>query len=222
MEEFENQVPPNTLFPVGYFEGRQSIKKWLVTQEDLLAMYSMLEECQKTEVCLWCDVEEEKSKKRKKDSSPPPSKRSTKEKEIDDITAELKTLHKEEQYSDPQFRLWARMVVNGLHSSKEIPPQIPLITGITPTRGTRKSMQDTVASTVSAVMKAVGSPHQLQMNSPASSTTGIGVSPSKAVDLRGKCLAQLSNLKQLFEDSVITEDELEEQKQSILRDLRKL
>ena len=42
MEEFEDQVPPTTCFPVGYFVGRQSTKKWLVTQEELTAMYTEL------------------------------------------------------------------------------------------------------------------------------------------------------------------------------------
>ena len=55
MEEFEDQVPPTTCFSVGYFEGRQSTKKWLITQEDLSAMYSAIEHAGKTEVCLWCD-----------------------------------------------------------------------------------------------------------------------------------------------------------------------
>ena len=35
----------------------------------------------------------------------------------------------------------------------------------------------------------------------------ITLSPTKAVDIRGKYLSQLANLKQLFEESVLTEDE---------------
>ena len=44
----------------------------------------------------------------------------------------------------------------------------------------------------------------------------LGISPSKAVEIRGKCLNQLASLKQLFEDSVLMEEELKEQKTSIL------
>ena len=55
-----------------------------------------------------------------------------------------------------------------------------------------------------------------------SKTASLGVSPSKAVDIRGKCLTQLASLKQLFEDSVLTEEELKEQKDCILETLRKL
>ena len=32
--------------------------------------------------------------------------------------------------SDPQYRLWARMITNGIHSSKETPPQVLMITGL--------------------------------------------------------------------------------------------
>ena len=42
MEEFDEQVPPTTLFSVRYFAGWQSTTKWLVTQEDFTAMYSEL------------------------------------------------------------------------------------------------------------------------------------------------------------------------------------
>ena len=63
MEGFEDQVPPTTHFFVGYFVGRQSTKKWrLVSQEDLIAMYSELAQGGKTHVCLWCDGYSEESK----------------------------------------------------------------------------------------------------------------------------------------------------------------
>jgi hypothetical protein len=225
MEEFEDQLPPTTQFAVGYFEARRSGKKWLVTQEDLTAMYSAMSRSSKTELCLWCDGRSEEadanSRKRKRDDSPPPSKRALKEKQIDDVAAELVELNSEKlDLSDPQYRLWARMIVCGNHSSKEKPPQLPLITGITPTRRSRKSMEETVACTVSACMKAMASPSK-----PEESITpqpGLGVSPGKAVDIRGKCFTQLASLKKLYEDSIISEDELQEQKSSILNTLKRL
>ena len=48
MEEFENCIPPTTRFSLGYFECRQSIKKWLVTEDDLKAMYSTMKNNGKT------------------------------------------------------------------------------------------------------------------------------------------------------------------------------
>ena len=108
MEEFEENIPPNTRFSVGYFESRQSGKKWLITQEDLAAMYSLMSATGKTDMCLWCDGYDDSNSrkcKKDKDSSPaPPSKRAAKEREVDDVAEELKDLH-QGKYSDPQYRL---------------------------------------------------------------------------------------------------------------------
>ena len=236
MEEFEDKVPPTTRFSVGYFVGRQSTKKWLVTQDDLTAMYVETMRSGKTDLCLWCDgyEESEMQRKRKRDSPDGfPSKRSEKESSIDEIVLELKEIHSDKHsYSDPQYRLWARMIINGIHSSKETPPQVPMITGITPTRTARRSVEETVASTVAAVVKGMGATQPLQPQESVSSLpshltrsqtqTSMGLSPSKAVEIRGKCFTQLATLKQLFDESVLTEEELKEQKSSILETLRNL
>ena len=67
-------------------------------------------------------------------------------------------------------------------------------------------------------MKGMGAtqPLQPQQNASALSShltspqtpTSLGVSPSKAVEIRGKCFTELASLKQLFEESVLTEEEL--------------
>ena len=115
------------------------------------------------------------------------------------------------------------MIINGLHSSREAPPDIPMITGFTPTRRSRRPIEDTVANVVSATVKAMAtsSPNQHSSSSSVVSQP-VGVSPSKVVDIRGKCLTQLGNLKKLFEDAVLTEDEWKEQKKCILDTLKKL
>ena len=77
-------------------------------------MYSELRQINKTSVCLWCDgCESENPRKRKRDGSPGhTSKRAQKEGEIDDIVAELKEIHSDKHsFSDPQYRLWARMII---------------------------------------------------------------------------------------------------------------
>ena len=72
IEEFEEQVPSTLNFSAGYFEGRQSSKKWLVSPEDLNAMYCTLEQSGKSEICLWCEgigEESETTTSRKRKSS---------------------------------------------------------------------------------------------------------------------------------------------------------
>ena len=50
--------------------------------------------------------------------------------EVNNLAVEIMENHsKEHNYSDPQYQLWARMIVNTLHSSKDIPPEVPMITG---------------------------------------------------------------------------------------------
>ena len=78
--------------------------------------------------------------------------------------AEFKKIHSDKcNLSDPQYRLWAKMITNGLHSSKETPPYVPMITGTTPTGATRISIEETVAGTVTAVVKGMGAA-QMQPN----------------------------------------------------------
>ena len=230
LEEFEDQLPPTTRFSVGYFIGRQSTKKWIVTQEDLEAMYKDLIKAKKTQVCLWCEGGcDESQGKRKRSTSPTgqSSKRAAKENDIDELVEELKEEHVD-QYSDPQYRLWARMIINGIHSSRETPPQVPMITGITPTRQSKKPVEETIANTVTAVLKSMGTIQPLQQvqnvltQSAAVPQSTLGMSPGKAVEIRGRCFSQLATLKQLYEDSVLNEEELKEQKSSILETLSKL
>ena len=55
---------------------------------------------------------------------------------------------------------------------------------------------------------------------PTSSTSSM--SPTKAIELRMKNFEQLSYLKQLFDDNILSEDEYTEQKQNILSTLKAL
>lgn len=50
MEEFQDQVPETVFFNVGYFEGCQSAKNWICSQEDLEAMYKVC--ASKTDILL--------------------------------------------------------------------------------------------------------------------------------------------------------------------------
>jgi len=43
-DEFAETGPDTVNFNVGYFDGRQQAKLWLVTNEDLASMYSIVRE----------------------------------------------------------------------------------------------------------------------------------------------------------------------------------
>ena len=56
--------------------------------------------------------------------------------------------------SEVQYRLWAQMLVTGVHSSRENPPQVPMITGSTPRRKPQnKDFQESIVSTAQLLSK---------------------------------------------------------------------
>ena len=137
------------------------------------------------------------------------------------------------------------MIQNGIHTSKDSPPQVPMITGGIPGNKKKKApeesgkntVEQTIISTATAIAKVLNSPSQITQSPHIQQTVGpqvspsqnqpcpdrtIGLSPGRAVEIRGKCFQQLATLKKLFEDDVLTEQELQEQKSDILGTLRKL
>ena len=92
-------------FDIGYFEGKNSTKRWLVSSEDLTQMYSKQKSGQ--EIALWCDLDSivtEPSPKRKhnESSSSHSSNRQEKEEAIDTVYIELHKKH-QETYTKPQL-----------------------------------------------------------------------------------------------------------------------
>ena len=234
MEELEESVPQTTKFAVGYFV--QSTKHWICNEEDLNALYTACN----NQIMLWCDGREDechiestpsRSSKRRKKGEEHVTKREEKEQRVEDLAKELQELHEDKlELNDTQYRLWARMIVTGIHASKDTPPQVPLITGVTPKRKHADTFKDTIMHTATAIMKAatsnypsptiVQTPHIQQTIT--QSQEAVGVSPGKAAEIRGKSFDQLGTLKKLFEDGVLTQKEFEEQKDIILSGLKKL
>ena len=135
MEELEESVPQTTKFTVGYFRG--STKYWICNDIDVHAMYTTCD----NQIMLWCDGREDdyvdstpsRSSKRRKKSDGCATKREEKEQHVEDLAKELQELHGDKlELNDAQYRLWSRMIVSGIHTSKDTPPQVPLITGVTP------------------------------------------------------------------------------------------
>ena len=251
MEQFENQIPPTTAFSVGYFDGRQSEKRWICDKQDLEAMYSSPSLLGRKDIVLWCDgrpedSDSDNSRKKRARCNSPLTRHDDREAEIDEVVHELREKHGENQsYSEPQYRLWTRMIQNGIHTSKDTPPQVPMITGATPSNKKKKmteepgksTIEQTIISTATAIAKVLNSPshvtqsphvQQTVCQQPSSlqnqscSEHTIGLSPGRAVEIRGKCFQQLAALKKLFEDNILMEQELQEQRSDILGTLRKL
>ena len=131
---FEEKLPPFSELECGYLEKRNG-KRWIENDKDLEAMYKVFDE--NDEITLWCEglgdeTHKRSGKKRKSEedehSDNPASKRMFKETQIDKVVQELREIHSG-KWSLPQYRLWARMNVNGQHDDLDVPPQIPLFSG---------------------------------------------------------------------------------------------
>ena len=174
-----------------YFEGKQSIN-------------------------LWCDGKEPDESDEEKTTRKKPrreSKRSDREDELEDVFQQLRKKHSSE-YSGPQLRLWARMIVANTHDDFEHPPKVPMITGSVQRPPRKESLSDTFTSAASAIAKAF---------SPTPSTsTLVKCSPSKTVDIRMKNLEELRCLQHLRQDGILTEEEFSLQKNIVLQSLSKV
>ena len=127
-ESFGEHVPESD-FDVGFFESRStaaSNRKWIISDNDLDRMYAMFEN--NREITLWCDKKVDSTgAKRTSDANEdgPVTKRAKRQVAVEEVKKELVEKHAN-KFSEPQYKLWALMVINGQWTNKDSPPNIPL------------------------------------------------------------------------------------------------
>ena len=135
IECFEDKLPTFSELQLGYME--RGAKRWIENNQDLDAMYKTF--CSTDEITLWCEgtlTEKQKreTKKRKLEDvqscDKSSCKRSARDQKLEEIVQTLHNKHGE-NYSGPQFRIWACMYLNSQHSSLDVAPSIPIFTGST-------------------------------------------------------------------------------------------
>ena len=130
-----------------FFKGRATganNRKWIVSVEDLRRMYSLFQPGD--DIVLWCDgsvsnqetatCTKNKYQAESDNERASTSKRAKKEEEIDKIRDELKEKHGD-KFSAPWYELWARLIVSGQRTSRDVSPSIPLF-GSERSKPTRK------------------------------------------------------------------------------------
>lgn len=140
------------------------------------------------------------------------------QKKVEEIRGQLIEKHGNE-YSPLQYRLWSEMVAVGTHTSIDLPPRVPMFTGINKTTKTSQSNVLLVAFTSMADAVA-GAFKPKDPEKPA--TSSHPSSPRKLADLRSKYIDQLKELYSLLEVGALTNEEFAEQKQTILAQMREL
>lgn len=218
--ELRDELPRNESLDVGYFDGRQSLKMWLVSAKDLEGMYEKAKNS--CEIFLWvqtCEDTDDDSD----DAEPSRKKRKqSKEAKFEEIYSKLKSQQEGSTYTVPQLKLWARMIDCGTHEDYKDPPNVPMITG-TPQRRQKESFSEVLAGAAETIIKAFSTPQNPPATLNLKSTPGAtGISPGKCTDLRSKNLQQLRVLQELYEDKILSDSELAEQKAIVLDALRSL
>ena len=221
VENFTEYVPATADFQIGYLEGRACQKRWIAQIKDLKKMYEGYQ-CG-DEIKLWCEGRNkgELGKKRKAhDDSQPPSKKEKTEDEEIKIRDLLEEKHKD-TYTIPQYTLWAKFIRMGRHSSYEEPPQIPLLTGKQKGRTARKeNISEALAGAATAFAHAMKPTEKSPCK--GKSTPVHQLSPNNKATLRRRYLEDLRSLNELLNDGVLTPDEFQEQKDTIMVGLRGL
>ena len=114
------------------------------------------------------------------------------------------------------------MIFCGTYDDYLDPPRVPMITGSHSQHPKKdSSMVEAFTGAAEAIAKVL-SPQPVAPSAPPISSPSVGISPSKSTDLRMKNLQQLRLLHQLYEDKVLTEKELTQQKNLILEQNMKL
>ena len=154
----KDQLPQSTAFLVEYFEGLQFTKYWICTEKDLNAMWNRCN----NEIILCCGakatllmiqllyVQEQKGSTQNRG----------KRNKVEVLAKELKEQNCDKmELTEPQYRLWACMIVTGVHADKHVLPQILIVREVTPKRKTKdnnkSNLQDTIITTTAAVLKVI-------------------------------------------------------------------
>ena len=129
-------------------------------------------------ITIWCDGKgktedmsvSRKWKKDADDTDTSLSKREERECQQQKLYDELSKKHSDKKYTDPQLKLWDKLIQSGMHDSCDTPPNIPLITGGNtkkmPNQSTLTGVVVTAANAIASALKPPEAQSQLQQNTP--------------------------------------------------------
>ena len=160
MGSLGEHLPPVSeidVFEVGYLEGRRQTKRWIVSDTDLVEMYTNAPN-EEHEILLWCDGKDVSRKRKCTSYEEPAAKRSknSHEEAIEEVTHELEGIHGD-KYVYRQYKLWGRMIVNKQHKDKNTPPKLPMIMGKFD-KTDKKDFSEYISDCAVAITKALQQP----------------------------------------------------------------
>ena len=172
---------------------------------------------------MWCNSrhpgseQSDTSVHKRKQDHPTPTQRQ-KEELVDSVYHDLEDKHGN-KYDNPKLRLWARMIVGGLNESTNEPPAVPAFH--CESKRWKISLSGVLTDAAGVLVKYMERKDSGDLPNQTQVTSRLGVSLGKALDLRIN-LQQLHYLQMLYEDNILPDKELAEQKQIVLKSLQKL
>ena len=215
-------------FDVGFLDGSNTIR--IRTKEDLAEVRSEL--LKQRKVTLRCDGLAIQGKntgppqKRIKDGDVDESK-ACKKKQLDregkvqKAVDSLKEKHAS-LYTVMQMRIWAEMIVSGMYSDMDEPPNTSMFIraggGKNPSSNKQSLVTQAITDAATALTNVL-SPKQ----TPSSDSNKVSSSsPAKVIENRSILYKQLNELRELYKGGILTEDEYKSEKGSIMELLRNL
>lgn len=221
-------------FDVGFVEGSSVVR--MRSKQDLYELWSRLRK-PGTKMSLWCDGLLErggkKSEGRKRargddvgsENESGPSKKkpqSDRAEKVQEIADRLKERHGS-RYTPMQIRIWAEMIASGLHCSEDDPPSTTMFLRAGGSTPHKKKDQTPVAQALTDVATAFASALSPRVaTSSMIPSMGSTSSPAKVIESRSKLYKQLTDLQNLLNMGILTDDEYKEEKDSIMNLLHQL
>ena len=219
-------------FDVGFVQGSNLIS--VRSSRDMAEVWGL---AAKGQVTIWCDglTASHKSRKRKRteiesDNSSDEdfdkksqkkvkkSRKEEREERVEESVAFLKEKHGM-NFSAMQYRIWGEMVAGDLHSSLDTPPSTSMFIRAGGNTPGRKKSESSVAQVLTLIADHMSPP---AVQSRPGNGTSSGASPARKIENRSKCYRQLKELHDLKSAGIVSDEQYEVEKRSIMMTLQNL
>ena len=133
------------------------------------------------------------------------------EEKAEETVSSLKEKHCKD-FTEMQYRIWGEMVAGGLHSSLDTAPVTSMFVRAGGSTPTRNNAGQSMAQALSVIANQMASPVAV----PTVNSPHLGTSPARKIESRSKCYKQLMELHNLKTNGVLTQEEYEVEKKSVV------
>lgn len=198
--QLQIEVSQSSNFDVGYLQGSNVVN--VRNKEDVLEIWANIKKG--ANITLWCDGMKQPNKRTRSgdgssDDEPTVQKKSKEEDRDDKMDSTIKELqekHGSNTYTLFQYRIWAEMLIGRMATIDHAP--------------------------TSTMFLRAGGVFNKKRSSNVNVMEAAGSSPAKVIESRTKCYKQLSDLKNMLQSEVLSQEEYDEERATIMGMLHKL